>query len=130
MIPTQTAVAILAVHWFADFVLQKDAWARAKWASDAALLKHVVVYAAALFCFLWPCTFAYPMDASAARPLLLQWVAANAVLHFVVDRVTSVFVHFLFEAKRYHDGFVVIGLDQLAHVALLLVTYARVVLHS
>ena len=43
------------------------------------------------------------------------WVILNAVAHFFTDYITSRASSLLFKDNNYHDGFCVVGFDQLIH---------------
>lgn len=105
MLDAWLAVKILGLHWVADFVMQTDAVAKAKSSSNLALTKHILIYAA---------PFA----------LLFGWKYAvvNAAAHWVTDWASSRMTTKLYLAGDRHNFFVVIGLDQLAHAAVLLKT--------
>ena len=103
-------ILLLLVHWLADFALQTPEQANNKWYSYLALLGHVSAYtvciAIAIFIFGWG-----TID-------LLSLLVVSVFIggtHFVIDRETSNITHRLYEEKRYHDFFVVIGFDQLLH---------------
>ena len=54
--------------------------------------------------------------------LLLLFVGANGLFHLGTDFVTSRITSRLWQLKREHDFFVVVGLDQLIHQATLAAT--------
>ena len=140
-------MALLVVHWIADFVLQTHWQASNKSKNIEALSRHVLSYTmvllvASILIFGWtPTTFGF--------------VALNGVLHWWTDFFTSrissslfakaiadmdshkafalshagrqptpaeSFWHGFDPAKRWHDFFVMIGLDQLIHQATLAAT--------
>lgn len=107
-----TYLALLAVHWFADFVLQTHWQAQNKSKRIDALARHVAVYTLAL--------------AVASSPFIgalwAPFVIVNGVLHFVTDFFTSRWSARLYAKQDRHNFFVVIGLDQLIHQATLAVT--------
>ena len=121
-------VALLTVHWIADFVLQTHWQASNKSKNNVALVQHVLTYTCALFIAVPSIFFRVDLDAGA-------FVIVNGVLHFATDwctsRVTSplfiaqfdyIFSSFNGEPRMAmkrnfnpHNFFVVIGLDQLIH---------------
>lgn len=104
---------ILVAHFIGDFLLQSDEMATRKSKDWLYLLLHVEVYMLLLLPFIsWGATWALP------------WVLLNAVAHFGTDAVTSRITTRLYHAGERHWFFVVIGLDQLIHVATLLTTAA------
>lgn len=98
---------LLAVHWFADFVLQTHWQAQNKSKNNEALAAHVGVYSMALF-----------VGAALIFGRSAGWVwfvLVNAELHFVTDYFTSRWSSKLWVKQDWHNFFVVIGLDQLIH---------------
>jgi hypothetical protein len=138
-------MALLAVHWIADFVLQTHWQASNKSKNDKALLKHVGNYTL-VFCIATPLIFGWPTFA------MTEFVVVNFVFHLATDwctsRITSHLFRKQFEAfdlvmpppitgsfqmrtesrllmkKDFnpHNFFVVLGLDQLIHQATLAAT--------
>lgn len=100
-----TALALIWVHFFADFVLQSDRVAQGKSSSNRILLSHVTLYSLP---FLW-----------------WGWLFAlmTAVLHFVTDWCSSRVTRRLWQANQRHWFFVVIGLDQALHLTALFATW-------
>lgn len=107
-------VALLAVHWVADFVLQTHWQATNKSKRNDALAAHVGVYTLCL-----AVVSAIIFGQSAAW---LLFVASNAVLHFATDYCTSRASSALYAKQDWHNFFVVVGLDQLIHQATLATT--------
>jgi Protein of unknown function (DUF3307) len=100
-----SVVALVWVHFIADFLLQSDAMATRKSKSSKWLAIHVAIYSACLLPF-------------------GPWFAIiNAALHFATDYITSRATSRLWAAQERHWFFVVIGLDQALHLTALLVTY-------
>lgn len=93
------------MHFVADFLLQTDRIALNKSSSNSILLLHVTAYG---LCF---------MSVGVAYAL------ANTVLHFITDWITSRLTKRLWQANERHWFFVVIGLDQAAHMTALIATY-------
>ena len=103
---TLTVMLVLVwLHFIADFVLQSDRVAVAKSSDNIVLAAHVFIYSLP---FIW-CGW--------------QFVAVNAVAHFITDYVTSRITSRLWLKKR-HWFFVVIGADQAIHLSTLFATYA------
>ena len=150
MTPLWQFLALLAVHWIADFVLQTHWQAQNKSKRLDALAQHVAVYTSALL-------FAVPFIApQAGYRMWLAFILVNGAMHFVTDYFTSRWSskHFgpairdthrvmtytdshgvapdaanmrLMAANpghHYHNFFVVIGFDQLIHQATLAATMA------
>jgi len=97
-------LAIIWVHWFADFFCQTDKMAKGKSTSNKWLGYHISVYTAILMVFGW------------------KYALINGVLHAATDYVTSRITSRLWKEQRVHDFFVVIGVDQAIHATCLLLT--------
>lgn len=151
MSPLAAFVALLAVHWVADFVLQTHWQASNKSKDNVALARHVLVYtcciAAASFVLL-----ELPGTTRGAQWLLFVWF--NGCLHYATDYCTSRWSSRFFApavrdlhkvmmytenyghppdtanmrimdldpGRHFHNFFVVIGFDQLIHQATLALT--------
>jgi hypothetical protein len=102
-----TIMLLLSVHFVADFVLQTDWMALNKSTRWWPLTVHILVYSACLI------------------PFGLLFALVNGCAHFVTDAVSSRATSYLWGLKKRHLFFVVIGLDQLAHYAILFWTYQR-----
>lgn len=114
MTPLWQFVALLAIHWLADFVLQTHWQASNKSKRLAALSKHVGVY-----------TLALAVGSAVIFGQSEAWVyfvLLNGVLHFGTDYCTSRWSSKLWAKQDWHNFFVVIGLDQLIHQVTLAVT--------
>ncbi len=107
-----TVLYILAVHWIADFVFQTEQMATLKSTSWKWLSHHIIVYTAVLF------TLSFPI----LREQALLFAALNGGSHFVIDAVTSRFTAYFRSKADFHNFFVVIGLDQLLHTSLLILS--------
>jgi Protein of unknown function (DUF3307) len=111
-------VSLLAIHWFADFVLQTDWQARNKSKDNVALARHVGTYTLAL-------TMAAIGLLGFSTAILFGLI--NGILHFATDYVTSRITSRLYAKQAYHNFFVVVGLDQLIHQVTLAATLWMVV---
>lgn len=115
MINFQVLVLILLVHFLADFALQTHEQATNKWHSFDALGWHVVTYGF--------CIFILGVDIFPTVATAFWFYILNSALHWITDFVTSKFTHKFFEEKDFHNGFVVVGADQLIHVITLVGTF-------
>lgn len=110
-------VALLAVHWVADFVCQSHWMAINKSSRNDALALHVTLYTAVLLGGTGLIVGLKPQFA------VLGFAALNGALHFGTDYFTSRWSSSLWKQQRMHDFFVVIGLDQLIHQVTLAITF-------
>ncbi len=116
-------VALLAIHWVADFLCQSH-WMSVNKSKDLnALGWHIFAYTAvlgigALSLFGWR----RDADYFVWTPALWYFIAVNGALHGATDFVSSRVTRILWDRKRIHDFFVVIGLDQLIHQSTLALT--------
>jgi flagellar biosynthesis protein FlhB len=112
--PFWQLVALLATHWFGDFVLQTNYQAAKKSKRLDALSLHVATYMATLFVaavILFGLTLA-----------TLAFTTLNGGLHFATDYFTSRELSKLRAKQDWHLFFVVIGFDQLIHQVTLATT--------
>ena len=107
-----TALLILSVHYFADFIVQTDWQAKNKSSRFDALARHVTNYTGIMF------ALSFVMWRN--NPLMACWAVANGIAHCVVDYFTSRTAKRFFSLGNYRGGFMVIGLDQLIHQTCLL----------
>ena len=97
-------IAVLWVHWFADFCMQTDTMAQNKSTSNKWLASHILVYTVFLLPFGW------------------QFALVNAVAHYATDYVSSRATSYLWQKGDRHNFFVVIGIDQAMHLTVLVAT--------
>ncbi len=115
MISLSKVLTILVVHFLADFCLQTHDQATMKSTSNKFLGYHVGTYSLIWFI--------------ASYGLLGDWWSAfwfamtTFSLHFWTDYVTSRLTKHYFGKQDYHNGFVVVGFDQILHYLQLLLTY-------
>jgi membrane-bound metal-dependent hydrolase YbcI (DUF457 family) len=112
---------ILLVHWFADFVLQTHHMSTRKSSSNYYLTLHVTVYAFATI-FLWALVLPLLQIHLTFNGVWLSFIAIF-VMHWITDYFTSRLTSKLYKEERYHNFFVVIGLDQVLHYTQLLLTF-------
>ena len=111
-----TLSLILFAHWVADFFLQTHHMATNKSKCNIALASHVGTYGFVFFV----------ISLSLFPNCLINgflWVAINMLAHFATDYVTSRASSALYKEQRFHEFFVVIGLDQFVHAITLCGTY-------
>jgi len=108
---------LMALHWLADFVLQSHWMATNKSKNNVALLAHVGTYTFVLFI-----GSILIMGLTTA----VVFVTVNGLFHLMTDYITSRWSSALYAKNDYHNFFVVIGLDQYLHFAILLSTFMLV----
>jgi hypothetical protein len=109
-------VALLFVHWVADFVLQSHWMSVNKSKRFDALLLHATTYTGVLLVGAGLILGVHQIES------LALFVGVNGLLHLATDFVTSRITSRLWQLKREHDFFVVVGLDQFIHQATLATT--------
>lgn len=94
-------IALVWLHFLADFVLQSDAMATRKSSSNPWLFRHVAVYSAVM--------------------LLVGpgFALVNGVLHFAADFISSRVAKRMWEQGRRRQFFLTIGVDQALHLTAL-----------
>jgi hypothetical protein len=115
MIEVKTVLFLVIVHFLADFALQTNNQATKKSTSNLYLSYHVGMYALTWFFAMW----AYHGSWLMAMNFALITFSAHWVTDYTTSRISKKF----FDAQDYHNGFVVVGFDQVLHYVQLLVTY-------
>jgi len=112
---------ILIVHWIADFVLQTHTEATNKSTSWYWLLKHTLKYTYTL----WVCGVFYVLfNIRIYQPWSLTYFCIITFLcHTATDYFTSKLARRYFSVGNYHNGFVVVGFDQILHYIQLYLTF-------
>lgn len=102
-------LALVWMHFVADFMLQSDKMAHSKSSSNKWLTIHVAIYTAPFFLFGW------------------EFALLNGAAHWVTDYFTSRATTALFKRKENHWFFVVIGFDQAVHLTCMVLLYQYLV---
>lgn len=121
MISVQVVLFILFIHFLADFGLQTNDQAVNKSTSDYYLATHVGVYS---LCWL---IAMYVLTGMMSFAFLFAFITFLA--HFGTDYVTSRISKAYFGKNDYHNGFVVVGFDQLLHYIQLIGTYKLLIIN-
>lgn len=111
-------IFILLIHFLADFGIQTSEQARLKGTDSLYLFYHVAVYSGIWFIAL----LGHP-DAENTGGNIILFVCITFILHFCTDYVTARIGKPFWEKQDYHNGFVVVGFDQLLHYIQLLSTW-------
>ncbi len=113
----------LFVHYAADFVFQTDWQARNKSVNSIALIDHVVIYSTTwwivMFIVMWSVKYTFP----AAAFMSMFFAGITFLFHICTDYFTSRAAKKYFDSGNAHNGFVVIGFDQILHYLQLYYTY-------
>jgi hypothetical protein len=115
MLSFSTILLILLVHWLADFCLQTDGQARRKSTEIGPLAEHVTTYS-----MVWLLvSYSLFLDwEKAALFAVITWWA-----HYWTDYFSSRIGKVYWDRKDLHNGFVVMGFDQILHYVQLLLCY-------
>jgi hypothetical protein len=100
-------IFILLIHFLVDFGLQTHQQATLKSSDNKYLGYHVGVYSFTWFIAL----LAYGVDVVKA----FDFALITFIAHFTTDFITSRVGKPFWEKNDYHNGFVVVGFDQLLH---------------
>lgn len=115
MITEKILLFILIVHFFADFVLQTHEQAINKWKCEKHLIAHVLTYS-----LTWTVACSFFIE-DIWRIGMFGFI--TLVCHWLTDALTSNMSKVYFDKKDYHNGFVVIGFDQILHYVQLYLTF-------
>ena len=105
MISISVLLKIVWIHFIADFLLQSTWMGINKSKDNKVLCLHALFYMFPFLCF---------------GP---KFAVLSGTLHIVIDYFTSRITSKLWEKKKVHWFFVVIGMDQAIHMSLLFLTY-------
>ena len=118
----------LLIHYLADFALQTNDQATKKGIGysfyNKWLLYHVGTYS-----FIW--LFAIVTISQIYNLTVwgcLYFVSITFILHYITDWITSRIGKPFWEKNDYHNGFMVVGIDQVLHYVQLHYTFKYIVL--
>ena len=122
MIDLKVVLAIILIHWLADFVFQTDKMAKGKSKNWSDLLSHTGTYSVI---WLIPIIFLFPKDWTTSQYVLtsLLFALITFIAHTITDYFTSRLNSKLWTKGDVHNFFVSIGGDQVLHYTQLLLTY-------
>ena len=112
MVSEHLILFICLVHFLADFGLQTNEQATLKSTNNLMLFYHVGVYT-----IIWGLFSIILFDSSTYKLWrCIYFIIFTFGSHFITDYFTSRLVKKFFDKQDYHNGFVVIGFDQLIHI--------------
>lgn len=114
MIEIKLILFILLIHFLADFALQTHWQASNKSTNFIALNQHVFSYS-----IIWLIASYIWFESEYA---LLFWLITYTA-HLATDFFSSKASKHFFDKEDYHNGFVIIGIDQVAHYIQLIFTF-------
>lgn len=125
---TTIVLAILFIHWVADFLFQDVEWANNKSKDSKALESHVITYTLIVMLGIG-IIFSTIYNLTGVLVLTLVYGFITYVAHWSIDYTTSRIVAKKFAKKEYGTSipntgaFTVIGFDQFLHFVQLFLTY-------
>jgi membrane-bound metal-dependent hydrolase YbcI (DUF457 family) len=111
----QIFLGILLIHFLADFGLQTHEQSQLKSYSLTYLFYHVGVYSLVITLSV----FVYSGDFEVS----FKFGMLTFLLHYLTDFITSRIGKPFWEKEDYHNGFVVVGFDQVLHYIQLIYTF-------
>ena len=117
-------IAIIIIHWIADFILQTKKMAMNKSKNNYWLFAHVAIYS-----MTW---FLIGLLFFDLIPTVL-FTVTTFTCHFITDYVTSRWTSKLYKEKKYYGFpafFSVIGLDQFLHYLQLILSYKYILIQT
>lgn len=111
-------IYILLTHFLADFCLQTHEQAMNKSTSDKWLTYHVATYS-----LVWLLATLYILPVSDFNPGCIGFAAITFFAHWVTDYCTSRIGKQFWDKKDLHNGFIVVGFDQILHYLQLWYTF-------
>jgi len=121
---------IIIVHWIGDFVLQSEQEAMNKSHNIFWLLRHTFRYT-----IFWEIALLVLIVINFHHPFFVyipwsftKFLAITFICHTITDYYTSKLNKKLWEQKRVHDFFVMVGFDQLLHYIQLFLTFKYIFL--
>jgi hypothetical protein len=120
----QYALTIVIIHFIGDWLFQsrrmgdnKSKFTAEGWRAWGA---HIATYAGVLYVGM--IIFHSAFNPIIAISTTMNWVLFNAAIHGIQDKITSNITHHLYEQKKYHGFFTVIGFDGMLHYLCLFIS--------
>lgn len=117
--PTHIFILIILVHYLADFGLQTHAQAIGK-GEGKKFINLPLFYHAGIYSLVWTIATIPILDYN-LRFLVFGMI--TFICHYLTDWVTSRISKPLFQKGDFHNGFVVVGFDQVLHYLQLYFTF-------
>jgi hypothetical protein len=114
-----TVLIIMVIHYLGDFVLQTHEQSQRKSSENKWLFYHTGSYS-----LIWLLA-AWGLYTSIWAALL--FASVTFVAHTATDWVTSRVGKYFWSSSDYHNGFAVVGFDQILHYVQLLLTHSLVI---
>ena len=125
----QLFILILVIHFLADFGLQTHEQATRKGEGRSFwnrwLAYHVGVYTLVWGIIFWAIPF---KEGIHSFPGWILFMLLIGIPHYIVDWITSRISKPFFSSGDFHNGFVVVGFDQILHYLCLLYVIYRLVI--
>lgn len=123
-------LAIVILHYVADFIFQAESWATNKSKSMKALLSHTITYSLVVFAGIVPIFYSFGnWNLFGAIAMSFLFAIITFICHTTTDYFTSRVVSRMFREKKYGSpipnfgAFSIIGFDQVLHYTQLFLTY-------
>jgi hypothetical protein len=115
MLSINIFIFILVIHFLADFALQTHEQAQKKSESNKWLTYHVTTYSVT-----WLVSMLFFTN---SIPLAISFACITFLCHWATDWATSRIGKPFWKNNDFHNGFVVVGADQVLHYIQLIYTY-------
>jgi hypothetical protein len=120
----QYAIAIVIIHFIGDWLFQSRKMGdnKSKFTAEGwrAWGSHILVYFATLY--IGMVSFNIMFNPMISINTCIDWAFLNAAIHGIQDKITSNITHRLYEEKKYHGFFTVIGFDGMLHYLCLFIS--------
>lgn len=117
----EVILAIIFIHYIADFVFQTDEMAINKSKNNKYLFKHVYIYS--LIWYIFGVIYAIYQKENYIEWTITKFFIITFICHFITDWITSRLSSYFYQNNKRHNFFLVIGFDQVLHYFQLFLTY-------
>ena len=118
MIDLKVVLAIILMHWLADFVFQTDKMAKGKSKNWEDLLEHTLCYSV-----IWLIIGTFYSIYLGDYWNGVYFALITFIAHTITDYFTSKINKYYWDKKDPHNFFVSVGFDQWLHAVQLLLTF-------